>query len=85
MNSVRTKRLILWLKNFVLYQFIEDLISDDNDSDDAQRTFMARVVGESIIKYDSKMFDAGVSQFKENIEDIIREFQENNIPCLLEQ
>ena len=82
-NSVRTKRLILWLKNFVLYQFIEDLISDDNDSDDAQRTFMARVVGESIIKYDSKMFDAGVSQFKENIEDIIREFQENNIPVFI--
>ena len=82
-TSIRTKRLILWLKDFLVYQFIEDLLAPKEQYTAVQRTLMARVVSESNIKKDSDIFNEGIIQFEANIGSVISRFQKRNIPVFI--
>ncbi len=82
-NNIKVKRLILWLKNFLLYQFIEDVLASKVDETATQRTLMARVVSESSIKKDEEIFNAGIAQFEANIGSVISRFQRHSIPVFI--
>ncbi|MEP1151593.1 MAG: SGNH/GDSL hydrolase family protein [Balneola sp.] len=69
-NSISLKRLILRLKGFYLYQWLEGLVQQDNPVD-SDRTMMSLVVKDSQIEYQSEVFKEGLDQFKINITDFI--------------
>lgn len=68
------KRLIINLKDFHLYQWIESLISPSNQPQ-TDRTMMSLVVKDSQIEYGSETFKSGLSQFEANIFDFIKFFE----------
>ncbi len=82
-NSVWMKRLILWFKNFLLYQFMEDLLAPSELNTGVQRTLMARVVSESNIRKESQVYEAGIEQFETNIEDVLSIFKRKDVPVFI--
>jgi hypothetical protein len=82
-SSIRVKRLILWLKNFLLYQFIEDALAPKEADTGVQRTLMARVVSESNIKKDSPIYKAGIDQFETNLHSILSIFKDEEVPVFI--
>lgn len=77
------KRLILNLKNWRLYQLIEDALRADEDENSNNRTLMARVVKESGIPINSDLYQAGVRQFEENLSDILQLFSNQSVPVFV--
>ncbi len=82
-NNVALKRLILWLKNWRLYQLMESVFLNDSGKDNDRRTMMARVVKHADIKLGSALFDDGITQFEKNIGDVVKQFTEENIPVFM--
>lgn len=82
-NSVFIKRLILWLKDFRLYQLLEQSFSSDVQETGEQRTMMAKVIQNSDIALDEEIYLAGLNQFEENISDVIERFTEHEIPVYI--
>ena len=57
--------------------------SDEKDGEAGNETLMSRMIGESLIAYDSELFNIGVEQFNGNMDDILKMFKENNVPVIL--
>ena len=46
-------------------------------------TLMSRMIGESLIPYDSDLYTAGIEQYRGNMNDILSRFKDANIPVVL--
>ncbi len=81
----------LTLRNFRTTQFLQNLISGvigifnsaDSKNNDRKETLMSRMIGESLIPYNSDMFNNGIDQFKGNMDDILKLFSDKNIPVVI--
>ncbi len=82
-NNVGIKRLILWLKDWRLYQFMESLFPVDAGEKGDRRTMMAKVVKHADIKQDSEIFNDGIEQFEANLGDVISRFTSTDIPVFI--
>lgn len=79
---VSLKRLIITLKDFAIYQFIEGLFKPEKTDTDG-RTMMAKVVSESNIDLNDDIYNAGIEQFNKNIGDVLGLFNKNKIPVFI--
>ena len=82
-EGVGLKRLMLNLKNWRLYQFIEDIMRPEDTADSDNRTMMAKVVKDAEIGIESELFEAGISQFQENISDVLDRFENQSVPVFI--
>ena len=84
-NSIGLKRLILLLKDWRVYQFLENtlqLVGENQDSSE-RRTMMAKVISESDIPVESDIYRHGIEQYRSNMSDIVKRFDKNGIPIFL--
>ncbi|MCG8373081.1 MAG: SGNH/GDSL hydrolase family protein [Balneolales bacterium] len=82
-NSVTIKRVIIWLKNFRIYQVLEDLLKFEEADSGERRTMMARVVSESNIELQGQIFEQGMIQFEKNMEDVLSLFSKRGVPVYI--
>ncbi len=82
-NNIGIKRLILWLKNWRFYQWMESIASSNSEETSERRTMMAKVIRNSNIQLNGKIYHHGIQQFKSNIEDVVNQFTSNNIPVFI--
>lgn len=84
-NSIRLKRLILWLKDWRIYQFLENLLQLGGSDEDIgeRRTMMAKVIRESNIPMDSDIYRHGIQQYRSNMSKLVERFDKNGIPVFL--
>jgi lysophospholipase L1-like esterase len=86
-QSVWPKRLLLALKNSVVFRLLEQLIAGRPDPgqtvDPDGRTLMARVVAESGIELNGDIYKAGLRQFEANMGDVLNTFREASIPVYI--
>ena len=95
-DSIRLKHLILWLKNWRVYQALEQLarlgggdggagegVTGQNTAVGEQRTMMAKVIRESDIPLESDLFSRGMQQYQTNMEDVISIFQNASVPVYI--
>ena len=84
-NSIGLKRLILWLKDWRVYQFLENTLqlSGANQDTGERRTMMAKVISESDIPIDSDIYRHGIEQYRSNMSDIVTRFDNNGVPVFL--
>ena len=81
-------KLILYLNKFKITQFVRNSVhwfssffaSGDNKS---SGTLMSRMAKDKYILLNSKMFDAGLEQFKDNLTDILQMIHDKGVPVLL--
>ena len=84
-NSIGLKRLILWLKDWRVYQFLENTLQLGGANQDTgeRRTMMAKVISESDIPLDSDIYRHGIEQFRSNMSDIVTRFDIYGVPVFL--
>ena len=92
-NSRNLVNMYLYLQKFRTVQLVQNIIksvyswfnhSGDNGGDTTQNeTLMSRMIGESLIPYGSDLYNAGIEQFRGNVDDILSMFKEANIPVIL--
>ena len=82
----------LWFKNFRVTQLIENVVegiyslfkSEDEQNDlNRHETLMARMIGESLITLNSDTYFDGIEQFEGNLDDILEELHDANVPVIL--
>ena len=77
------KRLILRLKNWRIYQLIEQVMKPEQNQTEKGRTMMASVVREAGIELGSELYQSGIHQFETNIRDVARLLKSSNIPLYI--
>ena len=82
-NSVNLKHIILKLKDFRIYQLLEESLFKSSTDSGEQRTMMAKVIRESDIERESETFAQGLIQYETNIGDVIETFEKRNIPVYI--
>lgn len=82
-QGVGLKRLIINLKNWRLYQLMENMLRPETDHNPNYRTMMARVVKESGITLASDIYQAGINQFEKNISEALSIFRKESIPVFI--
>jgi len=84
-NSIGLKRLILWLKDWRVYQFLENTLQLGGANQDTgeRRTMMAKVISESDIPVDSDIYRHGIEQYRSNMSDIVKRFDKYGVPIFL--
>lgn len=81
-------KIILWLKQFRVYQLIDNIIrllfssSTSNDAHN-KKTLMAQVVKEKLIEYDSELYYKGIKQFESNLREIFELCKEKNVEIVI--
>lgn len=82
----------LWLSDFKTVQLIQNTISwiyglfsniSSSENDHDNETLMSRMIGESLITLNSNLFNAGISQFEGNFDDILSCLKDAGIPVLI--
>ncbi|MBT0586461.1 SGNH/GDSL hydrolase family protein [Alteromonas oceanisediminis] len=84
-------RTLLWLKDFRLYQWIENTAtrfthgqhSTGNVAADSRRSVMSQVAKNKNIALDSAVFSAGVEQFERNMTALLERYHRANIPVYI--
>lgn len=80
------------LIDFKTTQFLQNIISgiygifsssNEKDGEAGNETLMSRMIGESLIAYESDIYNYGIEQFDGNMDDMLRMFKGKNIPVLL--
>lgn len=90
-SSRNLVNLYLWLYNFKTTQLLRDFISwvyglfkdDEKASEANNETLMSQMIGNSLIKFESDEYWAGVRQFEGNIIDMIEMIKKANIPVII--
>jgi tetratricopeptide (TPR) repeat protein len=88
-SSQTIVKLYLFLNQFKLTQLVKSILSStinlfaDKSEDIKGGTLMARMASEKAIRLDSKIFNKGVEQFRDNLEDILSLLNERKIPTLI--
>ncbi len=81
----------LSLMDFRTTQLLQNIISEifgifksiSANGNETNETLMGRMIGESLIPYNSEMFNNGIDQFKGNMDDILKIFKDKNIPVII--
>ena len=82
-------RIMLYLKDFHLYQAIRSLIYTVNSQTSAQRvdetsrTVMSQVAKHKNIPYDSNLFKDGITQFERNMQAVLTKYKAAGIPVFI--
>jgi len=80
------------LVDFKTTQLLQNIISgiygifsssNEKDGEAGNETLMSRMIGESLIAFESDIYNFGVEQFDGNMDDILKMFKERNIPVIL--
>lgn len=84
--------LALALQDYKTVQLIQNSIrtiwglfgtsGEEESKDSGNETLMARMIGESLIPYDSDIYKRGLEQFRGNMSDILEYFGEKKIPVI---
>jgi tetratricopeptide (TPR) repeat protein len=77
------KHLVIRLRRTVLYTLIESLFRDPPALGGSERTLMAQVVRDADIRAGGEVFEAGIRQFKSNMESVLRLAQKAGVPVLI--
>ena len=92
MESLGTNRtivnLVLKLNNFKTTQLIRNFVKwaaglFTSNEKSPSGTLMSRMAKNQLIKYDSDVFNKGIEQFKENIEDVLKLTKDAGVPVIL--
>jgi lysophospholipase L1-like esterase len=81
-NNIRLKRFYLSIQKYRMVQLLTHLLPRGSTAN-GDGTLMAKMVRNREIKYGSGQYYDGVSQFKNNLEDIINEYSNHNIPIFI--
>jgi len=90
-ESLGTSRFIvnttLWLNEFKTVEFLRNIVkmvSSLFSSDEGinSGTLMSQMAQDNLIKYNSEIFKAGISQFEGNLRDILSSFKDEKIPVI---
>lgn len=80
------------LIDFKTTQFLQNIVSsiyglfrssDEKSGEAGNETLMSRMIGESLISYNSDLYNYGIEQFGGNMDDILKMLKEKNIPVIL--
>ncbi len=80
------------LVDFKTTQLLQNIISgiygwfsssDEKGGEAGNETLMSRMIGESLISYNSDLYNYGIAQFDGNMNDILKMLKEKNIPVIL--
>lgn len=87
-NSPAATLLYLKLKNFRIIQLLQNIywqFTKVNVPNNAQksRTFMSKVAKHKNIPYGSELYEAGLTQFENNISRVIAKYQDAGIPVFI--
>lgn len=86
-NSPFFINLVLSLNKFKTTQLIRDLVksilSIGSDEQIAEGTLMSRMAQNQSIEYNSDIFNAGIEQFKSNMNDVLESASNKNIPVII--
>ena len=90
-NSSFLINLYIDLHDFKIFQLLKNLInyfggtlasSSDSKKSLNNETLMERMVGDNLVPYKSELYQLGVTQFKNNMEECFEVLKENNIPVI---
>jgi tetratricopeptide (TPR) repeat protein len=82
----------LWLRDFRTTQFLQNIISsiygiftssNSINSDGGNETLMSRMIGESLIPYNSDLFNYGIEQFSGNMDDVLQILKVKGVPVVI--
>lgn len=83
----------LWARDFKTVQLLQNTISSifgwfengsvDLAEENKNETLMSRMIGESLITLNSDSYNAGISQFEGNFNDILSLFKDASVPVLV--
>ena len=89
-DSYWLTRSMLWLKDFRLYQLLQNLVYSLTSSQTSaavtlseRRTVMSQVAKHKNIAWDSDLYHRGLAQFERNMSALIQRYQKANIPVFL--
>lgn len=87
-NSVWLTNMVLELKDFRVYQLVENLIVSfmnftNSPNNSADETLMSRIAGEKSIELDSELYFEGVKQFEANLRRILEICESNKVPVFI--
>ena len=90
-ESVDLVRFVIWLNKFKtvelvrnIFKSVSNLFSSEESTKEQQGgTLMARIVKDQLIELNSDAYFTGISQFEENLSDIMRLTEEAKIPLII--
>ncbi len=87
-RSPALTRLVLWLQQWRLFRLMQRLflsLSGALPEGDEQPpgTLMARIAAERAIAYGSLAFDAGITQFRHNMSELLQTYQVAGVPVMI--
>lgn len=85
-NSIILNKLLIKLNDFKIFQLVNNIINSISGSlysENKSGTLMQRMVRDKLIQYDSDIFNAGIEQFKINLESILSNTTKANIPVFI--
>ena len=91
-NSRFLVNTYLWSLQFKTVQFTQNIVTwiygifssiSKDTTLGSNETLMSKLAGESLITLNSGLYDAGISQFKGNMDDIIKWFKDAGIPVVI--
>ena len=83
------KKLHLSLVHFRTYQLLQKVIGGINKllhpmtENEAKETLMQQIVGKNIIPYNSETYNEGVTQFHNNMSELLAKLKEANVPVII--
>jgi tetratricopeptide (TPR) repeat protein len=90
-KSLLLTNLYLWAADFKTTQLLQNIIkgsysigstTESSPVNADNETLMSRMIGESLIPYDSDIYHAGLDQFERNFREIIKLIKEAGIPII---
>jgi tetratricopeptide (TPR) repeat protein len=92
-NYIWIKKLYLGLIKYKTFQLIRNFIqystrlfgSDPKSDSDMSATLMERLVSEQNIEYGGDLYQMGIKQFEENLDDILSDYENSGIPVILSE
>ncbi|WP_457653686.1 SGNH/GDSL hydrolase family protein [Rhodocaloribacter sp.] len=82
-NRIRLKRLVLRLKDLVLYRRLEDLIRSLAPKGGDGRSLMAQMIRDAEITLDGDAYRDGIAQFEANMREALATFRDAGIPVYM--
>ena len=85
-NQVWLKRLLLYLKNSVLFRSIDGALRKSRgelNREEGAETMMSRLAGEQEIALGGEVYADGIAQFEDNLRDVVAAFKYAGVPVFL--
>jgi len=86
-NNPAIARTYIELQRFRVFQLVINLVNQFRNVDpelvDLSKTLMRRMTGGKKIPYQSKLYNQGITQYRQNIDKILKTLDENEIPAII--